>query len=302
MKERKEGETRVGILKKEAITVVGSVLATLIATTLINQFSNIRALLSQRIQVSIAIALLLILIIAFVTGLLGILLVRRTKSLALERAEAREDQLRNELQNEIKEIKTNYEDRISRLKGSMEELKAEAAIDIVTGVYNRNQIPRLLGDRIGKANTNGKTFCVLLIDIDGFRRVNNNYDHEVGDKVLKRVAEILQPGRNDDDLIARYGGDEFLIISKLGTDVHGGYGFANRLRGEIEEETFYATRNEHVRLTISCGVTNFRPKDDVDSLLKRAATALHEAKQPRTSKEGTEEKNWVHVIEKEEDA
>lgn len=283
-------------LKREVVTVVGSVLATLIATALIDQYSNLQLLLAQTVQLSVAMAGLWMLMLAFAAGAAGVVFVRRAAARERERAQAREETLRASLAAEAAAAGAGYEERIRRLTADLEALERQSAIDIVTGVYNRNQVPRFVEARVQKARAENTTFCLILADIDGFKGVNDTYDHEIGDRILRQVAELLTP-RSKEDVLVRYGGDEFLIISRLGTDVGGGFGFASRLQREVANASFYAVSNEHVRITISCGVVGFHPAADADTLLKQAAVALHRAKAPPEAADGARAANGVYVLE-----
>lgn len=293
VEDKRAGRT---VLKREAITVVGSVIATLIATTLIDQFSNIQALLAQQFRTSVGTTFVVLLVIAFAAGAVSLLLVRRTRELVEEKAAARESGLRADLRAEMHALEAGKDEQIRRLTRELEELKRQSAIDLVTGVYNSNQIPRFLQPRIDQALSESRPFCLILVDIDGFKSINDTHGHEVGNRVLKQVAGILEP-RDQEDVLCRYGGDEFLIITQLGTDVTGGFGFADRVRKAVEEKRFYAGSNEHLTTTISCGVTVFREGDDAGEMRARADRALNRAKAPRKTDDGVAEKNWVYVEE-----
>ena len=117
--------------------------------------------------------------------------------------------------------------------------------------------------------------------------------------VLEQFAREITP-RSPSDVLFRYGGDEFIIVSKLGTNIQGGYGFAERLHRDVGAVEFLVRENsaDRISLTISAGVTGFiLARDDRKSLLARAAQALHSTKQPRTSADGvTKAKDFVYVL------
>jgi diguanylate cyclase (GGDEF)-like protein len=197
-----------------------------------------------------------------------------------------------------------YEQQIALLTQKLDETTDISHRDLLTGAYNSNQIEPMLTRRIEEARAKREPFVLILIDIDGFKRINDTYDHEVGNSVLAQFAREITP-RSAADILIRYGGDEFLIISKLGTDVTGGYGFAQRLRREIGDFEFLVEKNSprRERLTISCGVTGFiSDQDDSQAMRQRVAQALHEAKQPRTGPDGViKAKDFVFVLSGEED-
>jgi diguanylate cyclase (GGDEF)-like protein len=192
--------------------------------------------------------------------------------------------------------------KIERLSRELAELRDTATRDALTNLYNANQIQTALGERITKATTNHEMFSVIMIDIDNFKRINDSYTHTVGDFVLRQVADQL-PGRSGGDATFRYGGDEFLIISKPTQHGNEGYGFAERIRREIASTQFLVEENSYDRepLTVSCGVTNFHESDTPKELMSRVSQALHLAKQPRSDGNGFRQaKNFVYVVNKQD--
>lgn len=266
---------------KRIYDILGAVIATIVATIIINQFSSFVAWLNSGTTWKIYGIIALTIVVAFLSHILTRLLFRRRQS----KSSREKDQKIESLKSEIKQLDTDYK--------ALEEL---ASVDLQTGALNKNQIQRVVQERIENALREGASFCVILADIDGFKRINDTYDHEAGNFVLKQISELIRPRSKDDSLI-RYGGDEFLIVTKLGEDVSGGYGFAERIRKEVQSHNLVIDYSitERERITISCGVTAYRgEKDSNADLLERVAQALKVAK---SEKENGKAKNFVHVIE-----
>lgn len=117
-----------------------------------------------------------------------------------------------------------------------------------------------------------------MIDIDNFKQCNDNYGHLVGDKVLKRIAEILSIKTRKVDILARYGGEEFVIIAPY-TDKKGASALAARLVSLVYKENFKVDEFNTIKVTISIGVATY--KEDADSweeLIQKADDALYQAK------------------------
>jgi len=148
-----------------------------------------------------------------------------------------------------------------------------AITDPLTGLFNRNQLNNVLPREIGRGIRYGKTFGLLMIDIDHFKHVNDTFGHDTGDKVLQKTAQVLSKFIRENDTLIRWGGEEFVVIA-LEVDEQNLLHFCDKLRKKIEDEDFGDTG----KITVSVGATLFRENDFPDKLLSRADKALYEAK------------------------
>ncbi len=146
-------------------------------------------------------------------------------------------------------------------------LQIAANTDALTGLPNRRMLNDLLENRLGSG-----VFCVLLVDVDHFKEINDTYGHERGDQVLQRVAEALKLHSRANDIVGRWGGEEFLILLAL-QDAESGVETAERLRRHVE-----ALQPSGLRVTISLGGTVSRLGDTLASVIRRADLALYAAK------------------------
>ena len=191
---------------------------------------------------------------------------------------------------------------IQKQKEAIQQLYTQVELssrDRLTGAMTQDQILPLLEERILQARKKNQVFVLIFIDLDDFKRINDRYTHPIGSVILGQVARILIP-RSPNDLFFRYGGDEFLVVSSLGQDLHAGMGFAERLRRDVAETEFIIQQGSSPveKLTISCGVTEVDlQKDDPQTLLNRVAEALRLAKQPHNLSDGTRvDKNTVFAL------
>lgn len=157
---------------------------------------------------------------------------------------------------------------------NQQELHRLAITDPLTGIFNRNQLNNILPQEIRRGLRYDKSFGVLMVDIDHFKRINDTWGHDIGDKVLQNTAQVLSKFIRENDTLVRWGGEEFVIIV-LEVDEQNLILFSDKLREKIEDEN-YGTVGE---ITVSVGATLFRENDIPDALISRADKALYKAKE-----------------------
>ncbi|MET0067829.1 MAG: diguanylate cyclase [Candidatus Thiodiazotropha sp.] len=155
-------------------------------------------------------------------------------------------------------------------------LEETSRIDYLTGVLNRRAMSKRLEQMVAQTERSGHGFCMILTDIDHFKLVNDNYGHDVGDKVLKHTVDQLRRHIREADELARWGGEEFLILSSE-TQLNEAISLAQRLCRDLAE-TEFVVDGRHLHVTASFGVTLFRVGEALDTCLKRADDALYSAK------------------------
>jgi diguanylate cyclase (GGDEF)-like protein len=160
---------------------------------------------------------------------------------------------------------------LQRLK-MMERLAQLATIDALTGLYNRRAFFEEMETYIARINRHGGKVAILMIDIDFFKQYNDTNGHLQGDKMLKKVAQIIQKSIRAGDIAARYGGEEFVILAHA-ADKQEAVILAERLR-----ESVYKKHHKE-KVSFSIGISSYPIHGkDADTLLKRADEALFEAK------------------------
>jgi diguanylate cyclase (GGDEF)-like protein len=154
-----------------------------------------------------------------------------------------------------------------------------ADTDSLSGVRNRRYfMPRLETEAV-RARRFGQSLSLLMLDIDRFKRVNDDHGHPTGDLVIRRLADLCGDGLRQIDVIARVGGEEFTLLLP-GTTIEGAAEVAERIRAEVEGAVVYSLANVPVNITVSIGVAELRPEDkDGLALFVRADAALYAAKE-----------------------
>jgi diguanylate cyclase (GGDEF)-like protein/PAS domain S-box-containing protein len=164
---------------------------------------------------------------------------------------------------------------ITELKALQEQLRTEAIIDPLTRAFNRRHFLVLSELEIQRVARNGGGVCLVMADIDHFKKVNDRYGHQAGDEALVRFAALFQQEKREIDIFARFGGEEFLLLLPE-TDLAQAVLVAERLRERVALSPI-AFGNIHLELTCSLGVAALAD-DGLDALISRADAALYEAK------------------------
>jgi len=160
-----------------------------------------------------------------------------------------------------------------RLRKLNKKLVEISQTDVLTNLYNRTKINEQFHIELRKACRYNRPFSVIMLDIDHFKKINDEFGHLVGDKVLIDFAKLSKKCIRYCDIIGRWGGEEFLVLCSE-TKIEDAILVAERIRKTIKEHLF---ASDH-RNTISAGVASFVKGDTEDSLLQRADTALYKAK------------------------
>ncbi|MDN3222295.1 diguanylate cyclase [Pseudomonas nunensis] len=158
----------------------------------------------------------------------------------------------------------------------LEEQRQKALIDPLTGLPNRAAWSERLEHEIAEWQQHGNTLMLAMLDLDHFKRINDNYGHLAGDKVLKIIASVLRKRLRGSDFIARFGGEEFVLLMPATVPAVGAK-LLETLRASIEACPFHF-KGERVTVTISMGLAAFKPGEHSDMVLKRADQALYRAK------------------------
>jgi diguanylate cyclase len=169
---------------------------------------------------------------------------------------------------------------VDGLKKSLAEISVEAQRDFLTGLYNRKALDSHLITLMQEAREIQKPLCLLILDVDHFKKFNDTYGHLIGDEVLKMVAKILTQTLKGRDVVARFGGEEFVVILPA-TNIGGAMAVAENIRAAIgsKELQHRGTGQSFGHVTVSLGVAAFREGEDTaDSWVARADDALYRSK------------------------
>ncbi len=160
---------------------------------------------------------------------------------------------------------------------NLEEQRQKALIDPLTGLPNRAAWGERLETEMAQWQQHKNSLLVCILDLDHFKRINDGYGHLAGDKVLKIVASVLKKRLRPGDFLARFGGEEFVMLMPA-TPVPAGLTLLDELREAVELCPFHF-KGERVTITVSMGVTAFRTAERSDVAIKRADQALYRAKE-----------------------
>jgi diguanylate cyclase (GGDEF)-like protein len=200
-------------------------------------------------------------------------------------------QLRGGATDELGDLTRVFNMMTSRLRRSHAEVEAASAAlleqnrlleslavtDGLTGLYNRKKLDEILADQFERFRRSRRPFALLMLDLDNFKSINDNYGHAAGDTILMEVAVILRQAVRNIDYVARYGGEEFVILL-VEADLAEALDIAERIRSVVEIPRYGAAK-KLISVTVSLGVTHSRAGDDGPwVVMDRADHALYEAK------------------------
>jgi diguanylate cyclase (GGDEF)-like protein len=163
------------------------------------------------------------------------------------------------------------------------KLYRESTQDPLTGMINRRVLMKRLVTEIEQVSKGAPSFCILMFDLDRFKRINDNYGHLTGDEVLKTTATILQQELRGNDIVARFGGEEFVAVLPR-TDLKLAIDVAERIREACYVAKTTAPNGDEIPLRTSVGVTRYEAGEAIESTLNRVDEALYQAKETGRNK------------------
>jgi diguanylate cyclase (GGDEF)-like protein len=163
---------------------------------------------------------------------------------------------------------------ITEIKEKSNLLEYQASHDKLTGLFNRNKFDEFYVKEIKRARRYKTNLSIILFDIDDFKIINDTHGHQIGDIVLKEISKITSHNIREQDLVVRWGGEEFLILLPH-TDLEGATAVAQKIRTAISGNFFAELK---LKTTASFGVSELTENDDEDSLISKSDKFLYEAK------------------------
>jgi diguanylate cyclase len=182
-----------------------------------------------------------------------------------------------------RERASELEERVRSLEDELRRLSDEVSTDVLTQVANRRGLMQAFEIEAARQDRQGSDLCIGLLDIDNFKKLNDSLGHAAGDEALRSLAGHVQAQLRPVDVVARFGGEEFVVLLP-DTPVDEGQQTLTRLQRSLSSSLFMHDGRE-VFVTFSAGVTKWRPGEPLESALERADEALYEAK--RTGKNRT---------------
>lgn len=165
------------------------------------------------------------------------------------------------------------------MRSALRHVRAEALTDSLTGLANRKMFDEALKRRLAEAETDRGPLCLMLCDIDHFKRFNDTWGHQTGDQIIRFIASCLQKSARPDHLVARYGGEEFATVMPH-TSLIQAKALAEQLRSSIERKKLLrkSTNEDLGGITVSIGLALFRTGDTPSSMIDRADACLYASK------------------------
>lgn len=169
--------------------------------------------------------------------------------------------------------------KVESLERRLEDARKEAITDALTGLLNRRYFDDMLKNVTSKATNEGCDVALLLVDIDHFKAVNDNWGHQVGDQVLQLVSRTIRDQIRTADIAARYGGEEFAVLLP-GTSLAVACEVGNRLRAAFEGRPIVVRGAKQVvgAITVSLGAASYEPGEPLAEWVRRTDAALYDAK------------------------
>ncbi|WP_333570594.1 GGDEF domain-containing protein [Thermodesulfobacterium commune] len=180
----------------------------------------------------------------------------------------------SKLNDQIVDITRELEKKNLQLLNALTTVKKIMNTDPLTGVFNRRAINKIIHREISFALRHKLPLSIVMVDIDYFKKINDTYGHEMGDYVLKKIAQTIKKSIRKEDIFGRYGGEEFILILP-NTDIEKAYQVAERMRQKIEKIKFKGIKE---KITASFGLTELLPNDNIKSIIQRGDEALYLAK------------------------
>jgi diguanylate cyclase (GGDEF)-like protein len=160
------------------------------------------------------------------------------------------------------------------------QLEIQAQRDELTSLYNRTYMNQRLGQLFDQCRQKEQSLCVIFLDVDNFKIINDSYGHYAGDAVLVSVAQVIQSAARGSDIVVRLSGDEFVVILNNSSDQIG-IMVSERIRAAIEEKSHSIGEDRWAQVTVSIGCATMSPQRDFSTpkeLLEAADRSLYAAK------------------------
>jgi len=189
------------------------------------------------------------------------------------KALAKADALNIELQEYGRTLEAKVKERTEHLNQALTRVEELANTDVLTGLFNRRKLNEILTAALTRSRRYDRPLSVIIFDIDHFKRINDTYGHQIGDTVLKELAQTVAANIRESDSLARWGGEEFVIVAPESPLAQAAE-LAEKIRRVVDGHPFPDVGH----VTISLGVPAYTPHDSLDTLMTRVDKALYQAK------------------------
>ena len=197
------------------------------------------------------------------------------KNLTVAKVMRENEKLRQELEKALAEVR----DKNLQLEKSLQRVEEVAATDPLTGLYNRRHFGKLLEQLFSESQRYAKDLSCVMIDLDGYKQINDAYGHQTGDQLLIAAGKVISANLRKMDVAARYGGDEFVLLLPHASGEEAA-GVASRIRDEFRQaSTVVLRRNEPATMSVGIGSARSDEPASTDHLIASADSALYRSKE-----------------------
>lgn len=169
------------------------------------------------------------------------------------------------------------EQKIELLKSELEQLRELVHTDQMTGAFNRRGLDEIFVREAARADRNDMSLCVVLIDLDNFKQINDNFGHQFGDSALMHLVTVAKETLRPSDIISRYGGEEFVVLLP-DINLEKAISVIHRLQRNLAKQSLQYSDNQSVMVTFSAGVAIRDFGEHQSSVINRSDKALYQAK------------------------
>ena len=186
------------------------------------------------------------------------------------------------------QLPLTQEDLIARLhlQNYRKRIITDRFTDSLSNTYNKEYLLDHLNTKLSKDYVNELPLSIVMIDLDMFKNINQLYGHLTGDSILKQIGSLMNKEIRSDDVLARFGGDEFILLLPK-TSLNQAILVAERIRLAIEKTSYKTSKNNYINVTASFGITELNQSDSTESFINRADKALYTAKHQGKNKIST---------------
>ena len=205
--------------------------------------------------------------------------IKKIKQELIQEIEQMRETVRKKQSRDNKQIEVLSE-KVQTLNVELKKVRTESVIDGLTGIFNRKAFDEFITEMVQKNTVTSFPFALLMLDIDNFKSINDNYGHSIGDRVIMATTNKCSQSIRGDDYFARYGGEEFAIILP-GASLKNAAKKAKVICEAVASTSYFLDDlpgNPTLSVTVSIGVSTYHKADTVFSVIKRADSALYNAK------------------------
>mgnify|MGYP000962779585 CR=1 FL=1 len=166
--------------------------------------------------------------------------------------------------------------QINQLEVKLQEMGEKVHEDYLTGIYNRRGLDNAFEREMARAQRNQQPLCFVLLDIDNFKQLNDTHGHQVGDDAIVFLVNAIKEATRAEDIVSRYGGEEFAILLP-NTTLETGFSITSRILRNLTKK-FFLFENKRLLITFSAGITQYQVGETQESIFKRADEAMYKAK------------------------